>query len=146
MYFFTPAFQKMYICILFATFSLYQSHNLKMNQNVKLCINCKNYQRIKKIPEEFGICKLFSPDINLITGKSLYYPALVARKLDKLEGNIIEYLITADGPEPIQKIKHKIDYDHYIEKQIKPIANQVLILFGKDFDAIFQKGKQSKLF
>ena len=86
MYFFTRAFQKMYICILFATFSLYQSYSLKMNQNVKLCINCKNYQRIKKIPEELGICKLFSPDINLITGKNLYYPALVARKIDKLCG------------------------------------------------------------
>ena len=86
MYFLTSAFQKIYLCILFATFSLHQSYNVKMNQNVKLCINCKNYQRIKKIPEEFGICKLFSPDINLITGKSLYYPAIVARKLDKLCG------------------------------------------------------------
>ena len=86
MYFITSAFQKIYLCILFATFSLHQSYNVKMNQNVKLCINCKNYQRIKKIPEELGICKLFSPDINLITGKSLYYPAIVARKIDKLCG------------------------------------------------------------
>src|SRR3989339_831618 len=69
-----------------------------------------------------------------------------ARQLDHLDSNVIEYLITTEGPEPIQKLKHKIDYIHYIEKQIKPIANQILILFGKDFDEIFQKGKQTKLF
>ena len=69
-----------------------------------------------------------------------------ARKLDHLEGNIIEYLITEDGPEPIQKLKHKIDYDHYIDKQIKPIANQVLSLFNKDFDSIITDSKQAKLF
>ena len=69
-----------------------------------------------------------------------------ARKLDKLEGNVIEYFITEDGPEPIQKLKHKLDYKHYIEKQIKPIANQVLSLFNKDFDDLFQAKGQAKLF
>lgn len=69
-----------------------------------------------------------------------------ARQLDVLEGNIIEYYITTEGPEPIQKLKHKLDYEHYIEKQIKPLANQVLILFGKDFNELFEKGKQTKLF
>jgi len=69
-----------------------------------------------------------------------------ARKMDKLEGNVIEYYITLDGPEPIQKIKHKIDYEHYIEKQIKPIANQILSLFGKNFDDLIKSSKQTKLF
>ena len=69
-----------------------------------------------------------------------------ARKLSSLEGNIIKYYITTDGPEPIQAHKHKIDYEHYIEKQIKPIAEQVLTLFNKDFDDITSSSKQSKLF
>ncbi|MBI2452316.1 DNA polymerase II [Candidatus Pacearchaeota archaeon] len=69
-----------------------------------------------------------------------------ARKLEKLESNVIEYYITLDGPEPIQKLKHKIDYEHYIEKQIKPIANQILSLFDKNFDDLAQKSKQAKLF
>jgi DNA polymerase-2 len=69
-----------------------------------------------------------------------------ARQLDVLEGNVIEYYITTEGPEPIQKLRHKLDYEHYIDKQIKPLANQVLILFGKDFDELFEKGKQTKLF
>jgi len=69
-----------------------------------------------------------------------------ARKLDKLESNIIEYYITTDGPEPIQKLKHKLDYKHYIDKQIKPIAQQILTLFDKDFDDVVEGSKQAKLF
>lgn len=69
-----------------------------------------------------------------------------ARLLPNLESSIIEYYITTAGPEPIQKLKHKLDYEHYIEKQIKPIANQILLLFEKDFDEIIQKSKQTKLF
>jgi len=69
-----------------------------------------------------------------------------ARQLPSLTSNVIEYVITEKGPEPIQLLKHKLDYKHYIEKQIKPIANQVLSLFNKDFDEITQTSRQSKLF
>ncbi|MCH7568706.1 MAG: DNA polymerase II [Nanoarchaeota archaeon] len=69
-----------------------------------------------------------------------------ARKLDKLDSNIIRYYITTDGPEPIQKLKHKIDYKHYIEKQIKPIASTILFFFDRDFDEIIATSKQTKLF
>src|SRR3989338_1902739 len=69
-----------------------------------------------------------------------------ARKLPKLESNIISYYITTDGPEPIQQLKHKINYVHYIEKQIKPIAEQILILVKKDFQSLSEDTKQMKLF
>jgi DNA polymerase-2 len=69
-----------------------------------------------------------------------------ARKLENLDSNIIEYYVTVDGPEPIQKIKNKIDYEHYVEKQIKPIADQILILFGKNFEDIINGSKQKTLF
>jgi len=69
-----------------------------------------------------------------------------ARKLDKLESNIIKYYMTTEGPEPIQKHIHKIDYDHYIEKQIKPIANTILFFFHKKFDDIIANSTQTKLF
>ncbi|NCN98632.1 hypothetical protein COU62_00315 [Candidatus Pacearchaeota archaeon CG10_big_fil_rev_8_21_14_0_10_35_219] len=69
-----------------------------------------------------------------------------ARKLDSLDSNIIEYYITTKGPEPIQKLKNKIDYKHYIDKQIKPIANTILFFFEKDFEEILESTKQMKLF
>ncbi|PIN93248.1 hypothetical protein COU54_03760 [Candidatus Pacearchaeota archaeon CG10_big_fil_rev_8_21_14_0_10_31_24] len=69
-----------------------------------------------------------------------------ARKLDKLDSNVIQYYITMAGPEPIQKLKHKLDYKHYIDKQISPIADQVLNLFGKSMENINSNSKQSTLF
>ncbi len=69
-----------------------------------------------------------------------------ARQLDNIESRIIEYYITIEGPEPIQKLKHKIDYEHYIEKQIKPIANQILALFDKSFDDLVKGTDQTTLF
>lgn len=68
-----------------------------------------------------------------------------ARKLKKLESNKIEYILTEDGPEPIQNIKHKIDYKHYTNKQIKPIADAVLIFFNKNFEEIINGSKQKSI-
>lgn len=69
-----------------------------------------------------------------------------ARLLDQLDSNTIEYYVTIKGPEPIQKHIDPIDYDHYIEKQIKPIANQILSLFEIEFEDLKKKSKQAKLF
>jgi DNA polymerase II len=69
-----------------------------------------------------------------------------ARKLDKVTSNIIAYVITTDGPEPLQNIKHKLDYNHYIEKQIKPIADSVLVFFDKNFDDLLLNTTQTNLF
>ncbi len=69
-----------------------------------------------------------------------------ARKLKKLESSIIEYYITTEGPEPLQALKHKIDYDHYINKQIKPIADTVLSFFDTTFEDLLKGTKQTSLF
>lgn len=69
-----------------------------------------------------------------------------ARKLDSIDGNVIEYYMTVDGPEPIQKLVHSIDYAHYIEKQIKPIAKTIIESMDLDFDEIINEDKQKKLF
>ncbi len=69
-----------------------------------------------------------------------------ARLLDNLESNVIEYYITENGPEPIQKHKHKIDYEHYIEKQITPIANTILHFFNTTVEEILKSSKQKTLF
>lgn len=64
-----------------------------------------------------------------------------ARMLDKLNSSIISYVITTNGPEPIEMQKSKIDYQHYIEKQIKPIADRILVIFQKDFNEILNQQK-----
>ena len=69
-----------------------------------------------------------------------------ARLLDHMESNLVEYYITENGPEPIQKLKHKIDYEHYIEKQITPIADTILSFFNTSVDKITKGSKQKTLF
>lgn len=48
----------------------------------------------------------------------------------------IKYVITTNGPEPIEKLNNPPDYDHYIDKQLKAIADSILPFLGKDFDTI----------
>lgn len=48
----------------------------------------------------------------------------------------VSYIITKSGPVPIQNSPTQIDYQHYIEKQIRPVADSVLMTMGKSFDAI----------
>jgi DNA polymerase elongation subunit (family B) len=43
-------------------------------------------------------------------------------------------------------LKHKPDYEHYVDKQIKPIADTILSVYGKSFDDILKSSTQSKLF
>ena len=70
-----------------------------------------------------------------------------ARLLGKdLKSSLIEYVITTAGPEPIQKQKHKIDYEHYIEKQIKPIADAILVFYDQTFDDVIAGSSQKTLF
>jgi len=53
--------------------------------------------------------------------------------------SIIEYVMTLNGVMPIELSKGNLDYEHYIEKQIKPIADDVLPFIGKSFDVIISK-------
>jgi len=55
------------------------------------------------------------------------------------KGSKIEYVMTLDGVMPLELSKGNIDYEHYIEKQIKPIADDVLPFIGKSFEIIVSK-------
>ena len=63
-----------------------------------------------------------------------------------LESNIISYIMTEDGPEHVDHLQHKIDYEHYIDKQIEPIADAILIFFNTNLDNLLKGNKQNSLF
>jgi DNA polymerase-2 len=65
-----------------------------------------------------------------------------ARLLPETSGTVY-YVITKRGPIPVELKHTDIDYDHYIEKQIKPITDSVLILLGESFDSIVQSDQLS---
>ncbi len=70
-----------------------------------------------------------------------------ARLLDRLDGRIVSYVITANGPEPIQKRSgSNYDYDHYSKKQMAPVADMVLRFFDMDYHSIIRNQRQLSLF
>lgn len=48
----------------------------------------------------------------------------------------ISYVITLAGPEAIEHQHSVLDYEHYIEKQLKPIADGILPFVGLSFEQI----------
>ena len=59
---------------------------------------------------------------------------------------VIEYVITIEGPEPVDRQENLLDYDHYIERQIRPVAEPVLGILQRDFDEIRRNQRQLELF
>ena len=54
-------------------------------------------------------------------------------------GGRIDYVITMNGPEPVEYRKSMIDYQHYMDKQLRPIADSILCFVGDSFEAIVNK-------
>jgi len=70
-------------------------------------------------------------------------PHARAAKLLNEPRDVIYYAITQRGPIPIELKHNDFDYDHYIEKQLKPIADSVLSFLGKNFDSIVDNDQLS---
>ena len=47
--------------------------------------------------------------------------------------------MTINGPEAVEYLSSPIDYNHYVEKQLKPIADGILPFIGYDFESITSK-------
>ncbi|RDV28899.1 DNA polymerase II [Alteromonas aestuariivivens] len=49
---------------------------------------------------------------------------------------VVKYVITTQGPQTTECQTHPLDYEHYIEKQIRPIADSILPFIDLSFDAL----------
>lgn len=54
-------------------------------------------------------------------------------------GGWIRYLITVAGPEPLEAHRSAIDYQHYLYRQLQPIADAILPFVGDDFAALVDR-------
>ena len=80
---------------------------------------------VKNVPPHVKAARL-ADDKNASLGKPLKYQ----------NKGWISYLITVNGPEPVEYQSSQIDYDHYIEKQIRPIAEGILPFIGLSYETI----------
>jgi DNA polymerase-2 len=59
---------------------------------------------------------------------------------------LIRYLITREGPQPEDRVSAQIDYDHYLERQLMPIASAFAEVLKTDLESLFGRGGQLWLF
>jgi DNA polymerase-2 len=69
-----------------------------------------------------------------------------ARKMPGKPPRLISYVITEAGPEPAGATSSPLDYEHYVDKQIRPIAEPVLSLLGLEFKKVIGDETQMGLF
>ena len=61
-------------------------------------------------------------------------------------GRLISYVMTTGGPEPADERFHPIDHEHYVQKQVRPVAEPVLGVLDLDFDRAIGDEHQLDLF
>lgn len=70
-----------------------------------------------------------------------------ARKLTRVpRRGLISYRVTVAGPEPEGEVRHPFDYQHYLDKQIRPVAEPVLALLGLELGRVLGEDRQLGLF
>lgn len=80
---------------------------------------------VKNVPPHVKAARL-ADEQYLLRGKSARYQ----------NKGWISYMITCNGPEPLEFIHSAIDYEHYVDKQIKPIAEAILPFIGLSFSEL----------
>ena len=68
-----------------------------------------------------------------------------ARKLQQWSGkkvrrgDWVEYLVTVNGPEPVELQKSALDRQHYLDRQLQPVADSILVFLGESFSKIISR-------
>jgi DNA polymerase-2 len=71
---------------------------------------------------------------------------VAARKSTQPVGRLVSYMVTTAGPEPMDNLQHPIDREHYVLKQVKPVAEPVLETLGLDFEQVIGDSRQIDLY
>ena len=69
-----------------------------------------------------------------------------ARKSSQPPTRLISYVMTTAGAEPLDNVRHPLDREHYVLKQVKPVAEPVLATLGLDFERVIGDSRQIELY
>ena len=123
------------------------------------------YQRIfKRQPYQDFVREYVSQTLNGDFDDRLVYRKRLRRKLDEYQRNVpphvraariaddynrqqgrplqyqnggwISYVMTVTGPEPLETQQSAIDYPHYLERQLEPVADAILPFLHDDFTTL----------
>jgi len=69
-----------------------------------------------------------------------------ARKMARRRRGRVAYVITTAGPEPADDQRNPIDHEHYVDKQVRAVAEPILALLGLEFARVVGDERQLSLF
>lgn len=72
------------------------------------------------------------------------YNSRLGRPQQYQNGGWISYVMTTAGPEPLENWHSPIDHEHYLSRQLQPVADAILPFVGDDFGIL--TGRQLLLF
>ncbi|RWX57481.1 DNA polymerase II [Photobacterium chitinilyticum] len=107
----------------YANKTLAGEHDHLLVYRKRLRRNLNEYQ--KNTPPQVRAARM-ADEMNAKLGRPLQYQTK----------GVIEYVFTTSGAEPHEFRQSPIDYNHYLEKQLKPVADGILPFVGKHFDDI----------
>ncbi|PWQ94612.1 DNA polymerase II [Leucothrix arctica] len=66
-------------------------------------------------------------------------PQVKAARKMKNPGRRIQYVMTLNGPEPLENLTAIPDYQHYQDKQLQPVADSILYFLDTSFERLTQR-------
>ena len=73
-------------------------------------------------------------------------PHVAAARKSSSTGRVVAYVMTKGGPEPVDALRSEPDREHYLDRQVRPVAEPVLAALGLDFDQVVGDDRQLALF
>ncbi|EWH03262.1 multidrug DMT transporter [Halomonas sp. BC04] len=67
------------------------------------------------------------------------YNQQLGRPRQYQNGGWIRYVMTVAGPEPLETRRSAIDYQHYLSRQLQPVADAILPFVGDDFSSLIDR-------
>jgi DNA polymerase-2 len=71
---------------------------------------------------------------------------VAARKSATAGERLVSYVITTTGPERTGNVRHPLDREHYVEKQVRPVTEPVLAAVGLDFEKVIGDNRQLDMY
>ena len=73
-------------------------------------------------------------------------PHVAAARKSASSDRVVSYVMTVAGPEPLDALHNEPDREHYLDKQVRPVAEPVLAALGLEFDKAVGDDRQLSLF
>ena len=101
--------------------------------------------RAGRLDERLVYRKSMRKDPSAYTATTPPHVAAARQMAGQTRGRVA-YVVTVAGPQPVSDRRHPLDYEHYVEKQVRAVADPVLTLLGLDFARVVGDDRQLTLF